>query len=69
MKKLYKSRDNRVMAGVLGGVGEYLDIDPTIIRFGFLFALFVTAVVPLTLFYFSALLIMPEHAGGAVKDV
>ncbi len=30
--KLYKSEDNRVLCGVCGGLGEYLGIDPTIIR-------------------------------------
>jgi phage shock protein PspC (stress-responsive transcriptional regulator) len=32
MKRLYRSRKNRVIAGVCGGIGEYLDIDPVIIR-------------------------------------
>ena len=31
-KRLYRSRDNRVIAGVCGGVAEYFNIDPTIIR-------------------------------------
>ena len=31
-KKLHKSASNQVLAGVCGGLGEYLDIDPTIIR-------------------------------------
>lgn len=31
-KKLYRSRTNRLLCGVCGGVGEYLNIDPTIIR-------------------------------------
>jgi len=32
MKKLYRSRDERMIAGVCGGIGEYFDIDPTLIR-------------------------------------
>lgn len=32
MKKLYRSRNNRWIAGVCGGLGEYLNIDPTIVR-------------------------------------
>lgn len=32
MKKLYRSRDNQVLCGVCGGIGDYLDVDPTIIR-------------------------------------
>ncbi|MBU0628574.1 MAG: PspC domain-containing protein [Nanoarchaeota archaeon] len=31
-KKLYRSKNNRVIAGICGGIGEYFDIDPTIIR-------------------------------------
>lgn len=31
-KKLYKSRTNRMLCGVCGGLGEYLNIDPTLIR-------------------------------------
>jgi len=33
MKKiLYRSKKNRVVGGVCGGIGEYFDIDPTLIR-------------------------------------
>lgn len=31
-KRLYKSRTNRVLCGVCGGIGEYFGIDPTIVR-------------------------------------
>ena len=31
-KKLYRSRENAMLAGVCGGIGEYFDIDPTIVR-------------------------------------
>ena len=31
-KRLYRSRSNRILAGVCGGIGEYLDIDPVVIR-------------------------------------
>ncbi len=32
MKKLYKLRDNKMFLGVCGGVAEYLEVDPSIIR-------------------------------------
>ncbi len=35
-KRLFKSRTNRVLCGVCGGIGEYFNIDPTIIRLLFL---------------------------------
>ena len=31
-KRLYRSDTNKILAGVCGGLGEYFDIDPTIIR-------------------------------------
>ncbi len=32
MKKLYRSRKDTKIAGVCGGIAEYFDVDPTIIR-------------------------------------
>ena len=31
-KKLYKSDVNKIINGVCGGIGEYFDIDPTLVR-------------------------------------
>ncbi|MGB8656936.1 MAG: PspC domain-containing protein [Candidatus Zixiibacteriota bacterium] len=31
-KKLYRSRTNSMIAGICGGLGEYLNVDPTILR-------------------------------------
>jgi phage shock protein PspC (stress-responsive transcriptional regulator) len=31
-KRLYRSRDEKIIGGVCGGLGEYLNVDPTIIR-------------------------------------
>lgn len=31
-KKLYRSDRNKMLCGVCGGIGEYFDIDPTIVR-------------------------------------
>ncbi len=36
MKKLYRSKDYRKIAGVCGGLGEYFDIDPIIFRMIFI---------------------------------
>jgi phage shock protein PspC (stress-responsive transcriptional regulator) len=57
-KRLYRSRDNRMVFGVCGGIGEYTGIDPTVIRLGMIF-------IGLTcvglLFYIAAGLIIPER--------
>lgn len=31
-RKLYRSNNNKMLCGVCGGIGEYLGIDPTLIR-------------------------------------
>ena len=31
-KRLFRSRSNRMIAGVCGGIGEYFNIDPIIVR-------------------------------------
>jgi phage shock protein C len=36
-KRLYRSRDDRMIAGVCGGLAEYFNIDPTIVRLVLLF--------------------------------
>jgi phage shock protein PspC (stress-responsive transcriptional regulator) len=37
-KRLLRSRDDRVLAGVAGGIANYLDLDPTLVRVGFVAA-------------------------------
>jgi phage shock protein C len=32
MRRLYRSRNNRMIAGVCGGIAEYLDVDPVFVR-------------------------------------
>ncbi|MBQ5796668.1 MAG: PspC domain-containing protein, partial [Firmicutes bacterium] len=46
-RKLYSSSEDRAILGICGGIGEYLDIDPIIVRL---------IVVILTLLGFSGLL-------------
>ena len=40
-RRLYRSRRERMIAGVCGGLAEYLEIDPTIIRLLFVLGLFI----------------------------
>lgn len=57
-KRLYKSRTNRVLCGVCGGLGEYFNIDPTIIRLLFvLLGCTMTGIVA----YLIAAIIIPER--------
>lgn len=40
IKRLYRSRNERIIAGVCGGIAEYFKIDPLIIRLLFVFVFF-----------------------------
>jgi phage shock protein PspC (stress-responsive transcriptional regulator) len=58
IKRLYRSRTNRMLGGVAAGIGEYLDADPTLVRlvFALSFLLLGTGV----LVYLVMWIIIPE---------
>ena len=60
MKKLYKSKKNRVCCGVIGGIGEYFNIDPVILRLFWIVLVIFTALVPGIIAYLIACCIVPE---------
>lgn len=60
MKKLYKSDTNKTVSGVLGGLGEYYDIDPTLLRLGFIVLTIVTGIFPCIIAYIIAAIIVPD---------
>ena len=61
MRKLYKSRTNRIISGVIGGLGEFYDVDPTILWLVALLIILVTGLVPGIIVYIVAMLIVPKQ--------
>jgi phage shock protein PspC (stress-responsive transcriptional regulator) len=59
MKRLYRSKEHRIIGGVSGGLGEYLDIDPVLIRIGFVVTVFAGGAGILA--YIIAWIIIPEQ--------
>ena len=57
-KKLTKSSENRMICGVCAGVGEYLGIDPTVVRLAWVLLTFVGAAGIIA--YIIAAIIIPE---------
>lgn len=57
-KKLYRSRTEKMIGGVCGGIAEYFDVDPTIVRL--IWVLVCLAVGSGVLIYIIAYLIIPE---------
>ncbi|MDD3221303.1 MAG: PspC domain-containing protein [Lachnospiraceae bacterium] len=58
MKKLFRSRTNKVICGVCGGIGEYVGVDPTVIR---LLALLLGCTGTGLVAYIVAAIIIPEE--------
>ena len=60
MKRLYRS-SNRVMAGVCGGIAEYFDIDPTLIRVAYVVLSLFSAAFPGVLLYIILMILIPNY--------
>ena len=58
-KKLVRS-SNKVLAGVLGGIAEYFEIDPTLVRVAYAALTIFSAGFPGVLLYIIMLILMPQ---------
>lgn len=67
MKRLYRSRTNKVFAGICGGVGEYMDIDPVIIRIITVVLTLFTG-IPLLIYLVAVFVIPQTPAAGVVEQ-
>jgi len=61
MNRLYRSDKNKIFAGVIGGIGEYFNVDPAILRLVWVFILIFTAVIPGVIFYLIAVFVVPKR--------
>lgn len=66
-KRLYRSRSNRQIGGVCGGIAEFFDLDPTLIRLFFVFA-FLLGGHGLLVYLVLWLIVPEEPVGQAVID-
>jgi phage shock protein PspC (stress-responsive transcriptional regulator) len=63
-RRLYKSRYDRVIAGVAGGLAEYFDLDPTLVRLLFVIAALFGGSGLIA--YLVALIVIPEAPEGLI---
>jgi phage shock protein C len=66
-KRLYRSSRHKIVAGVLGGVGEYLGVDPNIIRLIFAVVLVLNPYVALASYVAAAILLPSEEEGQTTR--
>ncbi|MEN8240727.1 MAG: PspC domain-containing protein [Chloroflexota bacterium] len=66
-KRLYRSRNDRMISGVAAGLGEYLGIDPTVVRLLFLLGMLAGgSTVPV---YIVMMIVVPEEPLSAEDSV
>ena len=61
MKKLYLS-ENKKLSGVCGGVAEYFEVDPSIVRLAWIVITILTGVVPGVIAYIIAAIVIPNKS-------
>ena len=64
-KRLYRS-DDRMLGGVCGGLGEYFDFDPTVVRIAYVLLTFCTAFCGIPCYLVMWLVMPDKNRIGAV---
>jgi phage shock protein C len=67
MKRLYRSKKERMLGGVCAGLGEHFDIDPTIIRLAWA-VITVISIGTGILVYILAWILIPEEDTGSSEQ-
>lgn len=59
-RKLYRSNTNKKLFGVCGGIGEYFNVDPTLVRIGWIISslMFGAGLIA----YLICAMVMPQNA-------
>lgn len=58
-----------MVAGVLGGIAEYFDIDPVLVRVGFVVLLVLTGFFPFGVLYLLLWIVIPYGAASNKSEV
>ncbi len=67
-KKLHRSLSRRMLGGVCGGLGEYFEVDVSLVRLIFVGLALVTALIPMVIFYLIAWIIIPVEPAAERKE-
>ena len=59
--RLTRSSSDSMIAGVCGGIANYFDLDPTLVRAGYVALSLLSAAFPGLIVYIALWFIMPEH--------
>lgn len=67
MKRLYRCRWDKKIAGVCGGIGHYCNIDPNLIRIAFVLFGILSVFLPIVIIYLICMIVMPEGPKAYVE--
>jgi phage shock protein C len=67
-RRLYRSRSNRVVGGVLAGIANYLSVDATLLRVIYAALAVFTSFFPALVLYVIAMIVVPEEPFATVID-
>ncbi|MBT3393750.1 MAG: PspC domain-containing protein [Waddliaceae bacterium] len=65
MKHIHRSRKNKMVAGICGGIAEMYSWDPSIVRLAFVFLALATNIMPLVVTYALGWFIIPIKTHNA----
>ncbi len=60
MKRVYRSKTDKKIFGVCGGIGEAYNVDPTLVRLIVVFLALATGLLPMVITYIVARFLMPN---------
>lgn len=67
-RKLTRSRQHKMIAGVCGGIAEYFELDPTVVRVAYVLISIVSVAFPGILAYIILMFVMPPPSAPAVPS-
>ena len=58
-KRLFRSKSQKMLGGLCGGLAEYFDVDVSLVRLIFVGVDIITGILPIVLFYLVAWIVVP----------
>lgn len=62
VKKVQLSKTDKVITGLMGGLGEYFEVDSTLLRIGMVIGAAMSGFIPLIIAYFVAAVVVSQQS-------
>jgi phage shock protein PspC (stress-responsive transcriptional regulator) len=71
MRNFYRHTkgERHIAGGVFAGLGDWLEVNPGILRVGYIVLAFLSGVIPGVLLYLGAMFLMKKHPEHEVRDI